>query len=129
MLALNAMQVLNEGGYPTPVTCVIIANTKAQVALSGCRNFKCNDPLASGCWLCGGNRLYCLGAFGQGISMLLKVWQWGGMTLPAVVPFQRLPDFGLHGVHRLVHCAGSGLVKALMHHHGWTKGKALVWVQ
>ena len=51
------------------------------------------------------------------------------MTLPAVLPFQRPPDFGLHGVHRLVHCAGSGLVKALMHHHGWSKGRALVWVQ
>ena len=53
----------------------------------------------------------------------------GGVTLPAVLPFQRPPDLGLHGVHRLVHCAGSGLVKALMHHHGWTKGRALVWVQ
>ena len=53
----------------------------------------------------------------------------GGVTLPAVLPFQRPPDFGLHGVHRLVHCAGSGLVKALMHHHGWTKGRALVWVR
>ena len=60
--------------------------------------------------------------------MLLKVWHLGGMTLPAILPFQRSPDFGLHGVHRLVHCAGSGLVKALMHHHGWTKGRALVWV-
>ena len=89
----------------------------------------CKDRLAHVCWLCGGNRLHCLGAFGQGISILLKVWQWGGMTLPAAFPFQRPPDFGLHGVHRLVHCAGSGLVKALMHHHGWTKGRALVWVQ
>ena len=51
------------------------------------------------------------------------------MTLPAILPFQRPPNFGLHGVHRLVHCAGSGLVKALMHHHGWTKGRAVVWVQ
>ena len=34
----------------------------------------------------------------------------------------------LHGVHRLVHCAGNALVKALMHHYGWTKGRALVWV-
>ena len=129
VLAVNEMQVLNEGGYPTPVACVIIADTKAQVALSGCRPFKCNDPLAPVCWPCGGNLLHCLGALGQGISILLKAWQWGGMTLPAVVPFQSPPDFGLHGVHRLVHCAGSGLVKALMHHHGWTKGRALVWVQ
>ena len=122
VLDVNGMQVLNEGGYPTPVTCVIIADTKAQVALSGCRNFKCNDPLSPLCWHCGGNRLHCLGAFGQGNSIFL-------MTLPAVLPFQRPPDFGLHGVHRLVHCAGNGLVKALMHHHGWTKGRALVWVQ
>ena len=129
VLAVNAMEVLNEGGFATPVVCVMIAHTKAQVALSGCRDFKCNDPLAHVCWLCGGNRLHCLGAFGQGNSILLKVWYWGGMTLPAVLPFQRPPDFGLHGVHRLVHCAGSGLVKALVHHHGWTKGRALVWLQ
>ena len=91
VLAVNAMQVLNEGGYPTPVTCVITADTKAQVALSGCPNFKCNDPLAPVCWLCRGKRLHCLGAFGQGNSILLKVWQWGGMTLPAVLLFQRPP--------------------------------------
>ena len=78
VLAMNEMQVLNEGGFATPVVCVIIADTKAQVALSGCRNFKCNDPLAHVCWLCGGNRLHCFGAFGPGISILLKVWQWGG---------------------------------------------------
>ena len=78
VLHVNAMQVLNEGGYPTPVVCVIIADTKAQVALFGCRNFKCNDPLAPVCWLCGGDRLHCLGAFGQEIAMLLKFWQWGG---------------------------------------------------
>ena len=129
MLALNEMQVLNEGGFATPVVCVIIVDTKAQVAPSGGHNFKCKKRLADMCWLCGGNRLHCLGAVGQGSSILLKVWQWGGMTLPAVLPFQRPPDFGLHGVHRLVHCAGNGLVKALMHHHGWTKGRALVWVQ
>ena len=35
VLDVNSMQVLNEGGYPTPVVCVNIADTKAQVALSG----------------------------------------------------------------------------------------------
>ena len=119
---------MNEG-LQLPLGSVIIANTKAQVALSGCRNFKCNDPLARVCWLSGGNRLHCLVVFGQGISILLKVWQWGGgVTLPAVLPFQRPHDFG-HGVHRLVDCAGRGFVKALMHHQRWTKGRAWVWVQ
>ena len=54
MLAVNEMQVLNDGGFATPVVCVIIADTKAQVALSRCRNFKCNDPLAHVCWVCRG---------------------------------------------------------------------------
>ena len=65
VVAVNAMLVLNEGGFPTPVVCVIIDDTKAHVALSGCRNFKCNDHLAHVCWLCGGSRLHCLDAFGQ----------------------------------------------------------------
>ena len=34
MLAVNEMQVLNEAGFATPVVCVIIADKKAQVALS-----------------------------------------------------------------------------------------------
>ena len=66
VLAVNEMQVLNEGGFATPVVCVIIADTKAQFALSGCRNFKCKDPLAHVCWLCGGNRFHFVGAFGRG---------------------------------------------------------------
>ena len=97
MLAVNEMQVLNEGRFATPIVCVIITDTKAQVAISACRNFKRKDPLQYVCWLCGQNRLCCLGAFGQGISILLKVWQCGGMTLPGLLPFQRPLDFGLHG--------------------------------
>ena len=75
VLAVNEMQVLNEGGFATPVVCVIIVDTKLP---SQGVAFKCKDPLAQVCWLCGGNRLHCLGAFGQGISILLQVWQWGG---------------------------------------------------
>ena len=130
VFVVNEMQVLNEGGFATPVVCVIIANTKAQVALSGWRNFKCKDPLAHVCWLCGGNRLHCLGAIGQGISIVLKVWQWGGDGIANSPPFPKPPQLWTpNGVHRLVHCAGIGLVKALMHHHGWTKGRVLVWAQ
>ena len=49
VLAVNEIQVLNEGGFATFVVCAIIANTKAQIALSLCRNFKCKDPLAHVC--------------------------------------------------------------------------------
>ena len=45
MLAVNEMQVLNEGGFAIPVVIVIIDDTKAQVPLSGYRNYKCIDPL------------------------------------------------------------------------------------
>ena len=124
---MNEMQVFNEGGFATPVVCVIIADSKAQVALSGCCNFKCNDPLAHVCWLCGANRLHCLGALGQGISILPKVWQWGGMTLPPVLPFQRPSNFGLHGVRPFLHCAGSWLVKAVMPPEGWTNQRVVQW--
>ena len=55
VFAVNQMQVLNEGGFATPAVCVIMADIKAQGALSRCRGFKCNDPLAHMCWLCGGN--------------------------------------------------------------------------
>ena len=91
VLAANEVQVLNEGGFATPVVCVIIADTKVQIALSGCRNFNCNDPLAHVCWLCGGNRLHCLGAFVQGISILLKVWQWGGDDIASSPAFPKTP--------------------------------------
>ena len=90
VLDVNAMLVLNEGGYPTPVACVIIADTKAQVALSGCRNFKCNNPLAPMCWLCGGNRLHCLGAFGQGNSILQGL-AMGGDDIASSPPFPNTP--------------------------------------
>ena len=89
MLAVNEMQVLNEGWFVTPVVCVIIPDTKAQVALSGCRNFKC--PLAHVCWLCGGNRLHYLGAFGQGISILLKVRKRGRDDIASSPLFPKTP--------------------------------------
>ena len=83
VFAVNEMQVLNEGGFATPVVCVIIANTKAQVALSGCRNFKCKGTCVQalrgelfslfGCVWAGNLN------FAQGLAM-------GGMTLLALLP-------------------------------------------
>ena len=82
VLAVNEIQGLNEGGFATPVLCVIIPDIKAQAALSWCRNFNRKDPLADVCWRCGGDRLHCLAAFGQGFSSIfLKVEQWGGFAL------------------------------------------------
>ena len=127
MLASNEMQVLNEARFATPVVCVIMPDCKVQVGLSGCRNLKSKDP-----WdMCAG--------FARGtviiawvrlrISILRKVWQWGGDDIARTPSFPKPPNFRLHGVHRLVHCAGSGLVKALTHHHWWAYGRALVWVE
>ena len=52
----------------------------------------------------------------------------GGEDIASSPPFRKTSDFGLQGVHLLVHFAGSALVKALIHHHGWTKRRALVCV-
>ena len=65
VLVANEMQVLNAGVFTPPVVCLIIADTKAHSFLSRCRNWKCKDPLAHVYWLCGGNLLHCLGAFGR----------------------------------------------------------------
>ena len=72
MFAVNEMQGLNDGGFATPVVCVIIADTEALVAPSGCHNFKCINPLAHMCWLCGCDRSHCLGLVVQGSSLVLK---------------------------------------------------------
>ena len=40
VLDVNTMQVINEGGFAPSTICVIIADTKVQVALSRCRNLK-----------------------------------------------------------------------------------------
>ena len=47
---VNTMQVVDEGGFAASVVCVIIADNKAQVALSGCRNFKNTAPLTMDTW-------------------------------------------------------------------------------
>ena len=72
VLAVNEMQFLNEGGFATPLVCVIIADTKAQVALSRCRNFKSQAPLAYVCCFGAGTIFIvwvCFGSESQFCSM------------------------------------------------------------
>ena len=48
--------VPNEAGYPIPLWPSIIADAKAQLALSGCDGFNSVGASAVVCWLCGHNR-------------------------------------------------------------------------
>ena len=91
VLAVNEMQVLNEGGFATPVVCVIIADTKAQSALSGCHNFKCKEPLAYVCWLCGGEPSSLFGCVWAGNLNFARGLAMGGDHIASSPPFPNTP--------------------------------------
>ena len=119
----------NEAVYPIPLWPFIIADVKAQVALSGCDGFNSVGASAVVCWLCGHNRETCLQLFGDGEGKLLETFEWTGAYLHSIPPSARVPDYGLHGVHRVVVNGLHGLLDALQEHHGWSKKVACRWVQ
>ena len=121
--------VPNEGGHPIPLWPFIVADAKAQVALGGCDGWNSVSLSAVVCWLCGHNREMCLQLFGEGEGKLLETFEWTGVCLPSIPPSARPPDYGLHGVHRVVVNGLHGLLGALQEHHGWSKGRACRWVQ
>ena len=99
-------------GFPTRVQVFLVADGKAQVLLGGCGGWTSKGKTVV-CWLCGGNRATCLENFGKGVSVLLTVWGWLGVSLPSIPPCCRPPDYPLHGVHRMVFAGLNALLKAL----------------
>ena len=67
---VKGMTMIHEGGFEKGVLPLVIADTKAQVVLSGCYAFQTNDEHASVCWLCGKNRRSIVGELGKGTSAL-----------------------------------------------------------
>ena len=51
------------------------------------------------------------------------------MVLSAVKPKQRPPEYGLHGVHRMVCCGCTGLYDAWRDQHGFAEKRASEWIQ
>ena len=88
----------------------LCADGKAQVLMAGCQNCKAESPDATVCWVCMRNRALCLATFGRASAI-------DGNRQPAVAinaiyrtitSDRRVPDYGLHGVLRVLLCAVNG---------------------
>ena len=93
---------INDRGYRRRVECFIVADAKAQVALSNCKGWKATSAAVAVYWVCGKNRKACLADFAMGTSCIADVWGCYGQVLAKIPPGNRVPDFPLHGVQRLV---------------------------
>ena len=96
--------------------------------MAGIKKWNCTslDPV---CWVCGKCRARCDRDFGKGLSPILSHWTWYGQVLRSILPKYRPPDYALHGVTRVTHSGLDGCWRALVQHHGFTKRRAVAWVQ
>ena len=86
------------------------ADGKAQVLMAGCQKWKAEFPGATVCWVCMRNRALCLATFGTASAIDGK---WGAAVAinaiyRTIMSDRRVPDYGLHGVLRVLLCAVNG---------------------
>ena len=88
----------------------LCADGKAQVLMAGCQNWKAESPGATVCSVCMRNRALCLATFGKA-SAIDGNWE-PAVAINAVYRTitidRRVPDYGLHGVLRVLLCAVNG---------------------
>ena len=88
----------------------LCADGKAQVLMAGCQNWKAESPGATVCWVCMRNRALCLATFGTA-SAIDGNWE-PAVAISAIyrtiMSDRRVPDYGLHGVLRVLLCAVNG---------------------
>jgi hypothetical protein len=96
----------------------LLADGKGQVAMPGCARFAITKPDASVFHACGDNNATVRALFGQG-STIAALGIALGLSASAILghipPDQRIPDFGLHGVARMLPCALNGMVALMLH--------------
>ena len=88
----------------------LCADGKAQVLIEGCQNWKAESPGATVCWVCMCNRALCLATFGTA-SAIDGNWEGVvaiGAIYRTITSDRRVPDYGLHGVLRVVLCGING---------------------
>lgn len=118
-----------QGGFERGLVPFLIADAKGHCILANCSGFTSKREDAVVCWCCGANRAHCLAQFSKATARVLPAFTWGGALLPAVGPRNRVPDYGLHGLHRVASCGLLGVVRALRVHHRWSHARARKWVQ
>ena len=126
--AMGDLKVRDDAGWDHDVLGFLIADSKADVALSGCKKFTCkkNFPF---CCCFGKNRAESLQAFGTK-KMVLHLFGGGwGRHFLTLLPPRRPLDFGLHGVHCNTSNALTELCKALKKNERMSHAAAVRWVQ
>ena len=78
----------------------LCADGKAQILLSGGKNWNAESPQAIVCWVCGRNRADCLANFGtkQTIEMMWDASLPISAIYRHVLRAHHIPNYGLHGV-------------------------------
>ena len=91
----------------------LTADAKAQVFLSGTGKFTKRE--GSVCWVCGQQHADIVQGFGTEDSVnrpICDILPVGAQMRP-VPPERRIPDFGLHGIVRMVVCAINGMMNTV----------------
>jgi hypothetical protein len=108
--------------YPTAanvderIQLFLLSDSKGHTTMSGCVPFTANEPDACVCCACGKNRKDVLAVFGEWNTIAHAVFALrcpGTCILGSIAPDQRLPDYGLHGVLRMLHCALEGMLRLM----------------
>ena len=88
----------------------LCADGKAQVLMAGCQNWNAESTGATVCWVCMRNRALCLATFGTA-SAIDGNWEPAvaiNAIYRTITSDRRVPDYGLHGVLRVLLCAING---------------------
>ena len=112
----------DTGGNGRQSLFFLCADGKAQVLLAGCQIWKAESPGATVCWVCMRNRAPCLATFGTA-SAIDGNWEAAvaiGGIYRTITSDRRVPDYGLHGVLRVLLCGINGIRDLVVQ---WT-GKA-----
>ena len=78
--------------------------------MAGCHNWKAESPDATVCWMCMRNRAVCLATFGTA-SAIDGNWMGTvaiGAIYRTITSDRQVPDYGLHGVLRVLLCGING---------------------
>ena len=100
----------DTGGNDRQSLFFLCADGKAQVLMAGCQNWKAESPGAAVCWLCMRNRALCLATFGTA-SAIDGNWEPAvgiNAIYRTITTDRRVPDYGLHGVLRVLLCCING---------------------
>ena len=100
----------DTGGNDRQSLFFLCADGKAQVLMAGCQNWKAESPGATVCWVCMRNCAMCLATFGTA-SAIDGNWEPAvaiNAIYRTITSDRRVPDYGLHGVLRVLLCGING---------------------